>query len=250
MVNLLDFYRREEKPVWWDIFNKSELHSEDLLDDIDALAFLRSVSRPVVDTKSFTREYRFDPQETKFRKGEYYYLKNTAPEFKSVKVDNIDLLNGRATLRWSQKNGALPINADLIPTGPVNTKKLAESMKRFIRTSTMTEATPFSAGIDLLERKKPSFTAGFDLENSVSADLIEGSIEAIRNMNNTTLAIQGPPGTGKTYLISHAIERLANEGYKIGVASSSHKAIDNVLTAVADVSNNTGSNYGIREAGW
>lgn len=248
-TNLVDFYRREEKPVWWDIFEKSDALSEDLINDIDALAFLRSVGRPQDDKQSTIREYRFDPQETKFRAGEYYYLKNTAPEFKSVKIDKIDTVNGRATLRWGKKNGMLPINADLIPSGPVNTSKLKQSMRKFMRLSCMEEEIPYKAGLDFIKGIKPQFKNGFVLHQPETENLIEYSIAAFENMDNTTMAVQGPPGTGKTYLISHAIEHLTQLGYKVAVASSSHKAIDNVLYAVANVAEEKGNTVGIVKRG-
>jgi superfamily I DNA and/or RNA helicase len=44
--------------------------------------------------------------------------------------------------------------------------------------------------------------------------------------------IQGPPGSGKTYTTSHLIASLIRAGKTVGVASNSHKAIDNVLHAI------------------
>ncbi len=48
------------------------------------------------------------------------------------------------------------------------------------------------------------------------------------------MPIQGPPGTGKTYVSSRAILDLIRNGRRVGVSSNTHKAIDNLLKAVAD----------------
>src|SRR3546814_4481068 len=52
-------------------------------------------------------------------------------------------------------------------------------------------------------------------------------------MDKTTLGIQGPPGTGKTYVSALSIADLVRSGKRVAVASNSHKAIGNLLKAVA-----------------
>jgi superfamily I DNA and/or RNA helicase len=51
-------------------------------------------------------------------------------------------------------------------------------------------------------------------------------------MSQTCLFIQGPPGSGKTFTASHVILELIKSGYRVGVASNSHKAINNLLRAI------------------
>jgi uncharacterized protein len=46
--------------------------------------------------------------------------------------------------------------------------------------------------------------------------------------------IQGPPGAGKTYTTSHLAVSLIQAGKTVGIASNSHKAIDNVLHAIEE----------------
>ena len=57
-------------------------------------------------------------------------------------------------------------------------------------------------------------------------------IEAVANLDNSSVFIQGPPGTGKTYTGSHIIVELIRRGFRAGVSSNSHKAINNLLKAV------------------
>ena len=45
--------------------------------------------------------------------------------------------------------------------------------------------------------------------------------------------MQGPPGAGKTFLSAYAIVELMAQGRRVGVASNSHKAINNLLTEIA-----------------
>ena len=62
--------------------------------------------------------------------------------------------------------------------------------------------------------------------------LLEASKNAVHALDRSWLVIQGPPGAGKTYTTSHLIVSLIRAGKTVGVASNSHKAIDNVLHAI------------------
>lgn len=66
------------------------------------------------------------------------------------------------------------------------------------------------------------------------ARLLEAAKRAVHALDRSWLVIQGPPGAGKTYTTSHLIVSLLRAGKTVGVASNSHKAIDNVLHAVED----------------
>ena len=61
-------------------------------------------------------------------------------------------------------------------------------------------------------------------------------------MAGTTLAMQGPPGTGKTYVSALSIVDLVRAGKRVAVSSNSHKAIGNLLKAVADRARTDGVN--------
>jgi Cdc6-like AAA superfamily ATPase len=52
-------------------------------------------------------------------------------------------------------------------------------------------------------------------------------IHAISNLESSYLTIQGPPGAGKSYTGKHVIAELMKSGARVGIASNSHKAINN-----------------------
>ena len=56
----------------------------------------------------------------------------------------------------------------------------------------------------------------------------------MRQLNSSYLPVQGPPGTGKTYLASQAILALLRAEKRVAVTSNSHKAIGNLMAAVAE----------------
>ena len=63
-------------------------------------------------------------------------------------------------------------------------------------------------------------------------NLLDGSVDAMAQLDSSYLIVQGPPGTGKTYTVAHAIVSLLKAGKRIAVASNSHKAINNLLEEV------------------
>ena len=63
-------------------------------------------------------------------------------------------------------------------------------------------------------------------------DVLAGAQIALDLLSASYLLVQGPPGSGKTYCSGRAIATLLAGGKRIGVASHSHKAINNLLKAV------------------
>ena len=60
-------------------------------------------------------------------------------------------------------------------------------------------------------------------------------MEAVANLDRSYIFIQGPPGSGKTYTGSHVIVDLLRRGFRVGVSSNSHKAINNMLSHVEKI---------------
>ena len=85
--------------------------------------------------------------------------------------------------------------------------------------------------LDLLFRRPPNLVNQQVLHHDGSEHTLGNIIEALEAMNGTVLAVQGPPGSGKTYLGSHAIAHLLANGKRVGIASTSHAAVENLLSA-------------------
>ncbi|WP_347039183.1 DEAD/DEAH box helicase [Glutamicibacter halophytocola] len=59
--------------------------------------------------------------------------------------------------------------------------------------------------------------------------IYQAVVESLKDLDHSYLAVQGPPGTGKTFVASHVIRELINEGWKVGVVAQSHAVVENVL---------------------
>ena len=70
LANVLDWHRREEKAVWWELFRLSDLSAEDLLDEQAGLSGLTFVGDAGGTAVAPIHRYKFPPQETELRGGE------------------------------------------------------------------------------------------------------------------------------------------------------------------------------------
>ena len=64
--------------------------------------------------------------------------------------------------------------------------------------------------------------------------------ELVLSLDGRHLVIQGPPGSGKTWTSGRLIAHLLAHGKRVGVASTSHKAIHNLLDAVEEAAAESG----------
>jgi hypothetical protein len=68
----------------------------------------------------------------------------------------------------------------------------------------------------------------------VQTNEMEQLTELLLSLDGRHLVIQGPPGSGKTYTSGRLIARLVDAGKRVGVASTSHRAIHKLLEDVVE----------------
>lgn len=237
---VLEFHRRESKPIFWKLFDRLGKGEEELLDDLDCLAFCQRTERePYKIKRSLGYEYRFDAnQEFKAASNSYYVLGEETPEGKPVKVSieksDSDFSRGVFVIK-SAKN-APPDFMSLVPDEYVRPNPIPEAITDVV-SNYEAGALGECAILDFLERSVPRIfghTTGQPIADSLepSENLCQ-IINAICNLNNSYLAIQGPPGAGKSYTGTHVIAELMKKGMRVGICSNSHKAINNLLISTA-----------------
>lgn len=238
MADLAGFHRREAKPAWWAFFDRQERTAEELEEDEDCLGGCVADGKDWIgeDRRSLTFRYRFPEQGTKLREGSAICLAEKGEAAGTILA--IDEAERLVTVKRSKAKGALPSAVSLIPGGPLDDEVL--------RTSVWAVAADVASGGHsyphvgaLLRRDPPRFVGRAPGAPVIPPDdrddparLLAASIEAVRRLDRSALVIQGPPGAGKTYTTSHLIAALIADGRTVGIASNSHKAIDNVLHAV------------------
>ncbi|TGV61073.1 TM0106 family RecB-like putative nuclease [bacterium M00.F.Ca.ET.141.01.1.1] len=233
LFDLSHFHRRERKPAWWTVFDKMGREPERLVDDLDCLGALEALSPTKSDGSHWVRSYRFPEQESKLQSGDCHVELDGAPASVSAEID---LVQNTAKVHFSKKwFDSAPAAISLVPPGPLRTDAIERAVGRVVD-SIIRDDRQYPAVLDLLHRAKPRFRSGNRAASIISQNggLVQEAVTAVADMDETTLVIQGPPGTGKTYVSSRSILDLVRCGNRVAVASNSHKAIDNLLFAVAD----------------
>ncbi len=244
LAHLAGYHRREEKPVWWALFDRYERAPDATFvdDDTEALGGLEPCVEhpPVEPARRGTRTtytYRFPVQQHKAGPGSWLDVdRRDAPALEIVAVDDDERLV--RVKKWPHD----PHPRALAPGGPLFTGVQQNALKRFAAAVLAgSERESFPAAADLLYRARPRIT-GLRDGDRVQPELRAGA-EAIEpadvadlalRLDRGVLPVQGPPGTGKTYTGACVIASLLAAGKRIGVTSTSHKAIDNLLAAVED----------------
>ena len=229
---LLEFHWREAKPVFWRMFDRHEMTEQELYDDIDCLAGMeRTPAPPTPVARSHVYEFAFDPdQDTKVDEGSRCFFAHDLEKRTEVTSFNAD--RGRIAIKIGPKNGAPPPHLNLIPDEYVSGAKIADAVYRFVAAWWGGQTTS-RAVEDLLYRRPPRIMGhnGGALIDP-KRELIPQLTEVVQRLDGTTLCVQGPPGTGKTYAIGHVVAQLLQQGKRIGITATSHKAILNALKAV------------------
>lgn len=231
---LLEFHRRESKPVWWAKYERSAMTEQQLANDPDCLGGLARTERtPDRVKRSYAYEYRFDrEQETKLHVDSKCFLAHDPT--RRTTIESFDSTSGLLTIKLT--GAEPPAQLGLIPDEWIDPAPIAKSIERTIIRYREHRQLP-SAIEDFLYRRRPRLKARTARGPIVTPgeDFLRGSINAAVNLDNSTLCIQGPPGSGKTYTAAHMIVELLRLGKRVGVTSNSHRAICLLLNEAAHV---------------
>ncbi len=236
--------------MWWRMFDRATATAEELRDDQACIEGIHAVGSPMPEKLSLVQEYHFDPsQECKLAAGDtskVMFTHNLNAKFTLLKLD---VSAGRLALKIGKKGliekcaGIFPQKGSLLPDEHVSATAIQLALTEVVaRQLSHNLDAPVAALLNRVPPVTPLQQAGET--PTEAAKRIAGS------MAGGCLVIQGPPGTGKTFTASQVITRLLASGKKVGVASNSHKAVINLLTACGDAAKESGSQlHGIKVGG-
>lgn len=250
LADLIDFHRREEKPMWWRMFDRAVATPDVLRDDAGCIEGIQAVGSPGVEKQSLVQQYRFDPaQECKLAAGGKTDLMFTYNLEAKLKLTQLDASAGRLSLKIGRKSldakmgGEFPAQGSLIPYELVPAQAIQSALTEVAAQHLSGRLhAPVTA---LLNRIPPAA-----LLQSAGETLTRAGIRVAGAMTGGCLVVQGPPGTGKTYTASRVIASLLAAGRSVGVASNSHKAVVNLLAACGEAASEIGADFrGIKVGG-
>jgi predicted RecB family nuclease len=236
---LVEFHRREEKPMWWRMFDRHAMSVEDRFDDPDCLAGLvRTGTAPRSIKRSSGLEYAFDAaQDTKLHAGSKVWVAGIMDS--SFEITDMDEDAGLVEVKVGPKK-SLPDRICLIDNEFVGAEKIKEAVARYAEAWERGEVA--SQAVDDLLRRRPPRTAGHTGGPLIrpADDLVTRTTDLAGRLDGGTLCIQGPPGTGKTTTAAAIILELLRRGQHVGVTANSHKVILNLMRAVVSAAGAAG----------
>ena len=237
LANILDWHRREEKAVWWELFRLADLSAEDLREERAGLAGLEFVGVVGGTAKAPIHRYRFLPQETELRGGEE--LRILGGE-KLGKVEAISFADETIDIKKRQDTGHLHPQA-VFAHSHVDTKVIAEALVRIgehVADHGVGGDGPYQAARDLLLREQPR--VGSKPLHRADETTVDAAVRLCADLGDGVLPVQGPPGAGKTFTGARMICELVRRGKKVGITANSHKVIRNLVDATIKAADELG----------
>jgi predicted RecB family nuclease len=240
LAHLLSYHRREDKPVWWALFDRYERDSDFVDDDTEALGGLELATefapyKAKPSERNLTYTYRFPAQQHKLGRS-----KPHDPHARQPLQGELIAVDDDALIALVKRAPDAPHSRALIPGDPLPRPEQKNALRRLAE-AVLDGGAPsqYSAACEILQRARPRITGLYDgariqPEKRPAAEAIDPRdvADLARRLDGSALAVQGPPGTGKTFTGAHVVAALLGEGKRIGVTSTSHKAINNLLHAV------------------
>ena len=238
--NLVGFHRREQKPEWWEMYDRMDKTHDELEDDAECIGqcVLQSPKPEKVD-KGYVFTYKFNDQDYKLKKDSSVYdahMNTSIGKIEEIieQSPNKNIVKIKLGEKKYKSMSEMPSLVSLSRRGAPSIAVLEQALNRFVLDFINKKGSSYKSVIDLLNRGNPDLKdikSGDQLIND-SEDITDESVKVVKQMKNTCLSIQGPPGTGKTYNSAKIIIELMKDGKKVGVSSNSHEAIKNLLSEI------------------
>ncbi len=240
LADLMDFHSRDAKPVFWRKYDRAAATGDELYNDTACIQGISALGGPATKIKSLVQCYGFDPdQECKLSGGPKKRVVFTFAPKSSLTMDTLDLETGHLTLKIGKDGlnekfgGNFPRSGSLISDDFVRPDAM---QKALIEVGKSHLGSGMPTGIQgLFGRLAPVQVLQRDGETSLAA-----AVRICNEMTGSCLVIQGPPGTGKTFTAAEMIDTLLENGRRVGIASNSHKAIDNLMAECGKVRHEKG----------
>ena len=238
---LLEYHRREARPAWWAYFDRLGKSPEELLEDSEAIAYLKPDPRrpPQPRKKSLVHTLRFPIQDHKLRPG--HMVHDPATGRSAGEILAIDDTGGVLELLRGPKIGSTLLPSEIVAGGPIDDRTQRAAVLR-VAESIRAGDGRYPALQAILARERPRIR-GLAAESRIQTiDLSEMKALAL-SLDGSYLFLQGPPGTGKTWTGARIVVHLLASGRRVGIAAQSHKAIHNLLDEIETVARDTGVRF-------
>ena len=237
-AQLLEYHDRERKPVWWAFFDRIEMTPEQLVEDSDSIGSLSVAAGPEPVKRSLAWTLTYPAQEHKLGQGQDTFDPKTRRS--PGEILELDREQRRLVLKRGPSLREVPLPRALIPGRPYDTDDQEDALVRLGR-SLLAGDRRYPA-LESVLRREP-------FPDAVQTTDLDAMKALVLALDGRHLVIQGPPGSGKTWTSGRLIAHLIQHGKRVGVASTSHRAIHNLLDAVEEAADELGiAFHGLKKA--
>jgi uncharacterized protein len=232
---LLNYHRREAKPEWWAYYERQKKSVDELLADTQAIACLEPVDQAVPEKvkHSLLHTLRFPDQEFKLTADPKAQVEDPFRKARAGCIASLDESRGVLTLKRGPKLSGTPLPSAIVAAKPLDTSAHREALGRVAEA--VVAGSPRYAAVQALAGRELPRVCGRERGAAIQTlDLAEQKA-LVAALDSSYLFIQGPPGSGKTWTSARLVVSLVGAGKRIGVAATSHKAINNLLAEVERV---------------
>lgn len=256
LASLVGYYQRENLPPWREHFRRTSAPLTDLESDTDCAVpwqvHTGEWTPPSGRQRKSRRELSLRLDTTHphpFTPGQDVHLlypgaPGQAATTTQARIDQADADTLTITETCDPDSTYSRPPVAVLPGSPVNPAPKDGALETVARTALNTlPHWPRHPGLDVVRRIPPRLTPPGPLPQATDhdGDLIRTTIAAVDRLDRSYLAVQGPPGAGKTYLAAQLITHLARQGKSVGVCSTSHKAVENVMSAALEAAHEAGT---------
>ncbi len=258
----LGFYRREDKPMWWEYFDRCVSPVDEWLGSrgtlvAESVEVLEDWTKPP-RKRTFTRTLRFVGEldvGTNLKPGtKVRCVYEDIPPVIEPGPGDLRVIGHEAVIAavGLRDDGRSAVDVEertatgweAFPQRPMavfehsyfGTRTLEEAVVEIadqVRATTP-RILPRDAASDILARRPPRLRSGaFDASSVENVDATS-LVDTIVDLDDSYVAVQGPPGTGKTYVGSRAVAELVRRGWKVGIVGQSHAVAENFLESVVE----------------
>jgi uncharacterized protein len=250
----LGYHRREDKPFWWEHFDRLRQPDEDWLDgrDVFRVEEARVVQDWFKEGKQRNVRRRLEligtwgPGSTTERGSVVAVYDAPTPECVTVPADGVRGAHsvtiastsvgadGRDVVEVLEVAGGGVAGYDdtpvaLAPGSPPPTGSLVEAL-RAVSATALAGDLPGHPGLDVLRRRPVGLVSGrLPAIDDGPTGVIDAVVGAVADLAPSYLAVQGPPGTGKTHVGARVVKALVERGWRVGVVAQSHGVVEHFL---------------------
>lgn len=226
LAQLIDFFGRENKAVWWEYFRLSDLPAEDLLHERAGLGGLTFLSLVGGTAKAPIHRYRFTAQETDVRADD---------DLRSVGGDKLGsvvaISDDDRTIDIKKRQDTAGFHPEAVFAHKfIDNQVLAESVFRigeYVADHGIVGPGAYRAARDLLLKVAPRLRE--QALDQAGEPPLTAAMRVALSLDQSVFPVQGPPGAGKTHAGAHMICALVRDDRTVGVTANSHKVIRHLL---------------------